>query len=82
MTPERAREIARDVAAARRKWGKQVNPPYSAAQLYEVLELLDDASYFEKEPADLHAALVRIARQDGAAKAREKKSAKNDLADE
>lgn len=67
MTLEKARSLVKDVAFARRRWGRQTSPPYTVTQLMEALELLDDAGVLDVDTAEV----TRLKRQLGAAKSRE-----------
>lgn len=67
MNAARALEIIKEIAAQRRRWGKQMAPPYTMPQLLEAIELLDEAGQFEPAVADTG----KLRRQLQAANARE-----------
>jgi hypothetical protein len=65
---ETALQVAKDIAAAYRKWGKQANPPYTQHQLCEALAALDAAGHFN---SNIGEELTKVKRQLAAALARE-----------
>ena|SRR5579859_3117711 len=69
LTLDKAVVMAKAIASARRKWGRQANPPYTIEQISEALQILDDAGllapakYTEED-------ITKLKRQIGAAKSR------------
>lgn len=73
MTLEKAKQIILEIAAARKKWGKQANPPYTIHQIMEAMVLI--APELSKEaPEQLITAeeLTKLRRQYAACQNREK----------
>ncbi len=52
MPKTRAIVLAKEIAAARRKWGKQANPPYSLHQIMDAIVTLEAEGAFEPTPVD------------------------------
>lgn len=50
MTLETAQQIVTRIAKARKRWGKLATPPYTDAQLYDALVLLEENGKFEACP--------------------------------
>ena len=73
MRLAKARSIVLEIAAARKKWGKQANPPYSIHQIMDALVALSDEL---NKPADECGATpeeaTRLRRQLAACQNREK----------
>ncbi len=69
LTLDKARTMAKEIAAARRKWGRQANPPYTIEQISEALQILDEEGFLE--PAKYtEEDITKLKRQIGAAKSR------------
>lgn len=49
MTIDKAKSIILEISAARKKWGKQANPPYSIHQIMDALVALSDELQGPKE---------------------------------
>lgn len=69
MTVERAREIAAELARARKKWGKHASINVTQDQLYEAVTVLVDAGNFEAPSAE---DITKLRRQLAACQNREK----------
>lgn len=68
MTLEKALKIAKELAAAHRRWGKQLSAPYTQAQMMEALAALDTHGQFD---GNLSEELTKTKRQLAACMARE-----------
>ena len=51
MKREKAVSIAKEVAAARLKWGKQASPPYTMHQIMDAILVLESEGVLEPQPA-------------------------------
>lgn len=69
MLIETALRIAKDAAAARKRWGKQASLPYTHDQLLDAILVLDSAGRFDADESAEE--LTRTKRQLAAALARE-----------
>lgn len=52
MTIDKAKSIVLEIATARKKWGKQANPPYSIHQIMDALVALSDELQQPKEATE------------------------------
>jgi len=62
--------MLQQVAKARRRWGKNVNPPFTPSQMMEAIELADDQGVFNPSVSPEEATKLR--RQLAACENREK----------
>lgn len=69
MTLDKALQIAKELAAGHRRWGKVMNPPYTAMQMAEAIAVLDANGHFESNVGE---ELTRVKRQLAACQNREK----------
>jgi hypothetical protein len=74
MKLDKAKSIVLEIAAARKKWGKQANPPYSIHQIMDALVAISDELTKESpKPVEITAEeLTKLRRQYAACLNREK----------
>ncbi len=74
MKIDKAKNIVLEIAAARRKWGKQANPPYSIHQIMDALVAISNELTKEQpKPVEITAEeLTKLRRQYAACQNREK----------
>lgn len=77
MTVDKARNIVKEIVAARLKWGKLVSVPYKEAQIYDALLVLDKAGNFDGGTKE---EVTKLRRQLAACQNREKRYAKDNQA--
>jgi len=86
MPKTRAIQIAKEIAGARKKWGKQANPPYKLDQIMDAIVTLDASGAFEDQKAPEGPSpeeITKLRRQLAACTNREKaRSGKAEVADE
>lgn len=72
MKLDKAKAIVLEIAGARRKWGKQANPPYSIHQIMDALVLLSDEIREPKQEGLSPEEVTKLRRQLAACTNREK----------
>lgn len=73
MTVDKAVEIVKQIADARKRWGKYAYPPYTQAELMDALVVLHEAGRFDA-PSDEE--ITKLRRQLAACQNREKARSK------
>jgi hypothetical protein len=83
MKREKAVSIAKEVAAARLKWGKQASPPYTMHQIMDAVLVLEAEGLLEQPIGPTPEEVTKLRRQLAACQNREKarKQPQADFAD-